>query len=192
MGAAIHATWAEVAARQAAGEERWGGADGERGFWRRFVEKAYHRLGGGEFPEPLLDELIAHFRQEQHWVVYPEVRDVLARLRDLGLSLHVVSNWDSSLPGLLDRLGLTPAFDNVVVSALVGVSKPEKGIFDVALGLAGVGPEEGLHVGDSPTDDYEGARRAGLAALLLDRAGYAPESMETIRSLSELVDRLGP
>lgn len=183
---AVHATWREVDAARERGEARWGGVGGEAGFWRRFVGAVYGRLGGGEMPEPLLAGLIAHFREELHWTLYPEVPAVLAALRAMGLKLVVVSNWDSSLPSLLSRLGLGDAFDDVIASAAVGVSKPDRGIFDEALRRADVAPGAALHVGDSPVDDYRGARDAGLHALLVDRAGRAPEGFETIGSLSEI------
>ncbi len=186
MHRAVHATWREVDAARERGEERWGGPGGEAGFWRRFVGAVYARVGGGEMPDPLLAGLIAHFRQELHWTLYPEVPAVLAALRAMGLKLVVVSNWDSSLPSLLARLGLGDAFDDVIASAVVGASKPDRGIFDEALRRAGVAPAAALHVGDSLIDDYHGARAAGLHALLVDRGGLVPEGYETIRSLSEL------
>ena len=55
-----------------------------------------------------------------------------------------------------------------------------------------VAAHEALHVGDSPTEDYEGARSAGLPALLLDRAGVAGDGYETIRTLQEILPRLAP
>ena len=82
----------------------------------------------------------------------------------------------------------------MVVSTLVGTSKPARGIFDEALRRAGVAAHEALHVGDSLHDDYHGARAAGLVALLLDRAGRVPkgDGIETIGSLAELPDRVRP
>lgn len=192
MRAALRATWGHVAERQARGEARWGEADGERGFWRRFVQDVLRRVGGGELPEGLLDELVAHFARPESWSLYPEVLEVLEALRSHGMKLLVVSNWDSSLPSLLDRLDLTRRFDAVVVSALVGASKPAREIFETALEAAGVAAHEALHVGDSPSEDYEGARNAGLPALLLDRAGVAGGGFETIRSLQEILPRLAP
>lgn len=189
---ALRATWGYVAARQARGEERWGGDEGERGFWRTFVQEVFSRVGGGALPEKLLDELIEHFAHPESWSLYPEVLEVLAALRERGLKLLVVSNWDSRLPYLLDRLDLTRHFDAVVVSAVVGASKPAREIFDAALEAAGVAAHEALHVGDSPTEDYEGARNAGLPALLLDRAGVAQGGFESIRSLQEILPRLSP
>jgi putative hydrolase of the HAD superfamily len=187
---AVHATWREVDARRKRGEERWGGADGEAGFWRRFVEEVFGRSGGKGLPEPLLNGLIAHFREDKHWRVYPETREVLSALRGAGVTLLVVSNWDSTLPRLLERLELLPFFDRVVVSAVVGSSKPSRAIFDEAVRLAGVPHADALHVGDSLVDDYHGARAAGLHALLVDRSGRAPEGSEAIRSLSELPPRV--
>lgn len=189
---ALHATWALVAARQAEGAARWGGDEGERGFWRRFVQEVFTRVGGGALPEELLEELVVHFARPESWTLYPEVLEVLEALRASGLKLLVVSNWDSTLPALLDRLDLTRRFDGVVVSALVGASKPAREIFDAALDLAGVAAQEVLHVGDSPSEDYEGARRAGLPALLLDRAGVAESGFESIRSLQEILPRIAP
>jgi len=188
--AAVHATWKDVDAGRARGEERWGGPEGEAGFWRRFVGTVFGRVGGGAMPETLLGELVAHFAEERHWALYPETRSVLGALRASGLKLAVVSNWDSTLPSLLARLGLAEAVDAVVVSSLVGVSKPARGIFDEAVRRVGVAHAEALHVGDSLTDDYYGAREAGLSALLLDRRGRASFDVETIGSLAELPARL--
>lgn len=181
-----------MAARQARGEERWGGTGGERAFWQDFVGDVWGRLAAEALPDGVLDELIAHFGRQESWSLYPEVLEVLAALRERGLKLVVVSNWDSTLPALLDRLDLSRFFDGVVVSALVGSSKPARAIFETALASAGVEPSEALHVGDSPTEDYEGARSAGLPALLLDRAGVAGEGYESIRSLREILPRLAP
>lgn len=187
---ALHTTWRAVAERQARGEERWGGPGGEAGFWRRFVETIFATLGGGEMPGPLLARLVAHFQSERHWALFPEVNDVLESLSARGLRLAVVSNWDSSLPSLLERLDLARRFDAIVVSSIVGVSKPARGIFDEALRLVNVSANEALHVGDSAEEDYAGAIEAGLAALLLDRKGRGREGCETITSLTEILSRL--
>jgi len=190
--AAVHRTWRDVDAARERGEERWGAAGGEAGFWRRFVGTVFARVGGGALPEELLAGLVAHFADERHWVLYPETASVLSDLRAAGLKLAIVSNWDSTLPSLLARLGLADAVDTVVVSARVGVSKPARGIFDEAVRRTGVAHPEALHVGDSLTDDYHGARGAGLSALLLDRKGRAREGVEAIASLDEIPRRVLP
>jgi putative hydrolase of the HAD superfamily len=102
---------------------------------------------------------------------FPDAALALAELRDLGLRLVVVSNWDCSLPLVLERAGLTGAVDGTVSSATAGASKPDPAIFAPALELAGCAPEEALHVGDTPEQDVAGARAAGIRALHLDRSG---------------------
>lgn len=187
---AVHATWHEVAVRRLAGAERWSSEGGEAGFWRRFVGAVFTRVGGGELPEALLAELILHFQDTRHWSVYPDVLETLALLRARGLRLLIVSNWDSSLPGLLDRLDLTRHVDGVLVSSLFGCSKPAPGIFHEALRLVAAEPGEALHVGDSAEEDYHGAEAVGIPALLLDRHGRAPDGYRKIRSLAEIPDHL--
>jgi putative hydrolase of the HAD superfamily len=134
----------------------------------------------------MLQELIDHFGNPAHWSVYPDVVPVLDELGRRGTVLAVVSNWDSSLPRLLDRLELTSRFSAIVVSALAGVSKPSPRIFEEALARTGVAASEVLHVGDHPAEDYEGARAAGLSALLLDRVGHRHSAAESISSLAEI------
>jgi FMN phosphatase YigB (HAD superfamily) len=76
--------------------------------------------------------------------------------------------------------------DGTASSAVVGAAKPAPAVFQDALRLAGVGPDEAVHVGDSLEGDVDGARAAGLRAILLQRHGEPPEGVETITSLAEL------
>lgn len=123
---------------------------------------------------------------------FPEAHGALADLRRGGVRLVCVSNWDCTLPGLLDELGLAELLDAVVVSALVGFRKPEPEIFICGLERAGCAPDEALHVGDDPEEDLAGARSAGIPALLLDRGLASTERDEpaTITSLVEISDHL--
>ena len=104
------------------------------------------------------DALLAAIR----FRAYPEVPAVLARLRAGGARLAVVSNWDVSLHDVLERTGLRALVDAVVISAELGVAKPDPAIFRAALErLAGARAAEAIHVGDSVEHDVAGARAAG-------------------------------
>jgi putative hydrolase of the HAD superfamily len=116
---------------------------------------------------------------------YPDAREGLADLAARGLKLVCVSNWDVSLPQVLERCGLREHLDGVVTSAGAGARKPDPAIFAPALGIAECTPGEALHVGDTPADDVEGAREAGIPALLLDRNGNGD-----IASLTEIGEHL--
>ena len=116
---------------------------------------------------------------------FPDVPPALANLHGRGLRLVCVSNWDVSLPEVLDRCGLGAALDGVVTSAGIGARKPDPAIFMAALEVAGCGAEEALHIGDTPEEDAAGAAAAGIPHLLLDRSGSGD-----ISSLGEIVQHL--
>lgn len=92
------------------------------------------------------------------------VLDALARLDAAGVPMVCVSNWDTSLPGHLERLGIGRYLRGVVTSGAVGVAKPDPRIFDVAVGSLGVERDAIAHVGDEPVD-RAGALAAGLRFL---------------------------
>jgi putative hydrolase of the HAD superfamily len=106
---------------------------------------------------------------------YADVIPTLVWARRRGLTLVVVSNWDSSLPEVLDRVGVGEYLDGVITSAGAGAAKPDPAIFRSALALAGVPAPQALHVGDSLAQDVAGAQAAGVRAVWLDRtaAGLA-------------------
>ena len=140
--------------------------------------------------DELQDAMIAALRFRP----YPEVPEALANLRRRGLRLVVVSNWDVSLHDQLAGDGLGGLVDGIVSSAELGAAKPAPDAFTRALTLAGAPPEETAHVGDQVEEDVEGARAAGIAPVLVVRAGDSPvleTPVWTIRSLHEL-EVLGP
>lgn len=100
--------------------------------------------------------------------VMPQVPEALARMRDRGLSLVVVSNSDGTAERSLEAAGLRPYLTAVVDSAIVGYEKPDARIFEHALRQVGARAERTLHVGDLYHADVTGARSAGIHALLLD------------------------
>jgi putative hydrolase of the HAD superfamily len=147
-------------------------------------------LDGGELSRAAFDRMAGHFRSPSAWAVYDDVVPALDALSRTGTKLAVVSNWDSYLPRLLDALDLTRYFPVVAVSALERTSKPDPEIFRRTCRRLDVLPKEALHVGDSVSEDLAGARSAGLAALLLDRADAHPEIADRIRSLAEIPSRV--
>ncbi len=151
--------------------------------WRRCCAV----LSAGLDHPPPADVVAGLLRRAFTFVPYPDVDATLTRLRDEGLALAIVSNWDVSLGLHLDALGLTSRVDAVVISAVVGAPKPEARIFHAACRAVGVAPGEALHCGDDAVNDRDGAQAAGLHAALLDRSGATPGAITSLDRLPALV-----
>lgn len=185
----IPIVWQEFACGVPSGADRFAmHPEGARGWWRRFLGRLCELA---EVPPPspfAAAELFDRFAHAAAWEIYPDVLPCFTELRAQGLSLAVISNWDERLPTLLERLGLLPFFDVVMISSAVGREKPDARIFHEALRRFGIAPASLLHVGDSRRDDLEGALACGIAALLLERRGTAGG----IASLAEIAARIAP
>jgi putative hydrolase of the HAD superfamily len=139
-------------------------------------------------------QTIAAMLDALRFSAYPDAPPALRALRARGLRLVVVSNWDISLPAVLERVGVAELLDGVVTSAQVGKPKPEGAIFAAALTLAGVAPQSTVHVGDSIEHDVRGAQAAGIHPVLLHREEAEPPKLQSrppevpvIASLAELL-----
>jgi putative hydrolase of the HAD superfamily len=137
--------------------------------------------------ETFFEELYSLFAEPAVWRVYPDVLEVLQGLQARGVTLGVLSNWDTRLEPLLEGLGLMSYFKHIVLSAVIGWEKPHPRIFASALELAGVPAAEVLHVGDNYQQDVIGARQAGIYAVWLRRRGERQADCPVIGSLSELL-----
>jgi len=130
--------------------------------------------------------------QDRLWShVPPDLPPALARLRERGFRLVVVSNSDGTVEAKLAAAGLRELLHSVVDSHLVGSEKPDRAIFEHALRLSQSRPERTLHVGDLYHADVVGARRAGLHAVLLDPYGdWEDFDCERARDVPELARRI--
>jgi putative hydrolase of the HAD superfamily len=171
MSKAFRETWEEIH-----GEDRFHAAGAEQGreYWREIVYRTLSKVGDMPDPEPCFLELYELFADPRVWKLDPAARVVLERAGDLGLGVGLVSNWDSRLRGLLDKLDLLSFFDAVAISCEVGIEKPHPGIFRNALAGLGASHESVIHIGDTYRDDVIGADRAGIRAVLIHRNGGPP------------------
>jgi len=186
------AVWSELTQNQPFGIDRYHVVKGgEWAWWGEFLRRVLEELHHPAPWEPVLTSLFAEFADPDLWHVFAEVHEVLDALRARGLRLAAVSNWDSRLPALLERLGLHDSFDEILVSALEGVEKPAPEIFLRAASRLGVTPAECVHVGDSPLDDYRGATSVGMQAVLVDRYGLFANGYRRVADLRGLDAILG-
>ncbi len=164
------------------------GREGE--FFNEVNARVIEHLGV-ESDDAMLESIHAEFEKGVSWRPYPEVTEILERLRGAGYRLGVISNASHSLPSTLQKIGLAEHFDTITYSFDVGAEKPDVRIFRRAVAQANTTEERSIHVGDSFEADYLGARRAGLHAILVCREGEPPAPCPSIRSLEGLTDLLG-
>lgn len=150
--------------------------------WREFHRRLFAGMGLEAHAESLSRELVANWKNPRFWPVVPGAHATLGALRERGYALAVVSNWDATLPEILEVVGLRPYFHHLSVSALSGMAKPDPRLFQEALSALGVAPEEAVHVGDSEAD-LRGAEAAGVRPLLFDPLGENPEALHRLEGV---------
>lgn len=114
-------------------------------------------------------DLYAHFATAAPWVLYPDVPPALERWRRRGIALGIISNFDTRLYAVLDALNLESYFSSITIASEAGAAKPDPLIFATALQKHGCEASQAWHLGDSKTDDLEGAKAAGLHSILVKR-----------------------
>ena len=162
-------------------------ANKSRRFWLDFYGSLVGELGHARDDGLLPAALYETFSEPSNYGSYHDVHETMQELRERGLRMGIISNFEIWLEGLLQELGLLEYLEVLVISGKEYVEKPHPRIYEIALERGGISPQSSLHVGDSPISDYEGAREAGMRAVLLDRWGRFPDFPgETVNDLREL------
>lgn len=160
------------------------GFDYSTGSWRRLVQEAFAGLCAPGECDRFFNDVYHQFARAESWRLTPGTTQTLEALRAAGYRLAITSNWDERLVPLLNDLRLDGFFEVITVSREFGVHKPDREIFLHTCSQLGLSPKQVLHVGDSRTEDLQGALDAGLQALLL--APGAQGSGADLQDLSSL------
>ena len=136
--------------------------------------------------------LFARHAERNLWAnVRDRTLETLEELRRRGYRLGVVSNADGRAEQALDAAGLRPHLELVVDSGPVGIDKPDPRIFHLALERMGVDPGDAVYGGDIYEIDVQGARAAGMRAILVDPLWkWDDKDCERIRGIHDLLDVL--
>jgi REG-2-like HAD superfamily hydrolase len=132
-----------------------------RAFWREVVAESLSVRD-----EALFEDLYLHYASPKAWWIPRDALEALGTLSRQGVRLAIVSNFDTRLREVYQRLALDRLFSALICSAEVEVEKPHPEIFRTACRVVGIEPHEAVHLGDDPLADLEGASRAGLYGLL--------------------------
>ena len=149
---------------------------------------------------PLAASAAAQYRRGylESWRVVEGAIAVLSELRRRGVAAAIVSN--NLLEEQRDKVrycAIEPYIDALVVSGEIGISKPDPGIFEVALRRLGIGAEDAVMVGDSWAADVVGASAAGIRPIWFNRHNLpTPASptgvlvLQTLEPADEVASRI--
>jgi HAD superfamily hydrolase (TIGR01549 family) len=118
----------------------------------------------------------ARHKQRNLWeFTFSWIVETLDQLKDEGDLMSVISNSDGRVEEQLHNLEMRGYFEQVYDSEVVGIEKPEPGIYELALNDLGLRPEEAVFLGDMFYIDVWGANRARIPGLHLDPLGLYEE-----------------
>ncbi|WP_246218519.1 HAD family hydrolase [Litoribacterium kuwaitense] len=130
------------------------------------------------------------------WEAFPETIPTLAALKEKGFGIGLISNWNNTARDVLEKTGIMPYLDEVVISSELQIEKPDERIFTYALQQAKVRAEDCVYVGDNYYDDVIGSGKVGMACVLINpygRTGIEEVNHESIiTGIGELLSALEP
>jgi putative hydrolase of the HAD superfamily len=150
--------------------ERWDRSN------RRYVAPIRTALVEAEVPEELIEQ-ICTIRLGYHrnsLVPRAGAVDTLKELRARGYLLGLITVCSEDIELLWPESQFTGLFDAEIFSSRIGVSKPDPRIYRACCDALGVEPHQAVFVGDGANDELDGARRVGMEAVLIHRAGERP------------------
>lgn len=128
-----------------------------RPFWKLVVSEAT-----GCADDDYFEEVYEYFANGDAWHLPYGAHKTIFLLKDAGVKVAVVSNFDTRLRKLLKDLNVLDLFDAVIISSEVGYEKPDAKIFKAALDQTGVEAARAVHVGDDQEADKAGANAIGI------------------------------
>ena len=163
-------------------ERSIGAFNGPEGDMTAIVEAA-----GFESRPELIDSLVAMERRftETGVELWEDSLPVVFELRQRGVRTALVSNCSHSTRGIVDRLGLVDAFDEVILSFEVGLRNPDPAIYREALRRVDVQPDRAVFV-DDQQEYCDGAASIGIQTYLIDRTGDATPDENGHRVIRDL------
>lgn len=127
-----------------------------------------------------------HARPDAYQLVEGAI-ETLHALRARGLTVAVLSNFDSSLEAKLRYLGIAPLMSHVFCSTAVGLAKPDPRFLEHGRERLGVARDELLYVGDDPVCDRAPCEQLGIDCLIVDRDVGMDAGSGTISTLREVI-----
>lgn len=132
--------------------------------WHALLE---YKIGDEKLSKKLSGDYLERLPYKK--ALFPYAEDILTYLLNKGYVLHMITNGFEAIQWKkLDNAGISHFFTSVITSELACCLKPQKEIFDFAIGRAGCCYNESLMLGDNLDADIAGAMNAGMDAVYVN------------------------
>ncbi|KAI6199555.1 Mediator of RNA polymerase II transcription subunit 17 [Aphelenchoides besseyi] len=163
---------------------------GPREWWTDLMKLCYGPSVSkhSSFPD-LTHQVYEYYGTVDAWkLTSDENLRILRSLRNRGLKLNVLSNFDSRLHNILDDMQISQFFDRIFISGEVGFQKPDPMIFNLVFEHFKISdPRSCVHIGDDIQKDYRAAEAVGMNGVLIAKTLNPDVPREhQISSLTEL------
>jgi putative hydrolase of the HAD superfamily len=113
---------------------------------------------------------------------------MLEYLKEMNLKIGMISNgYGRFQMNNVIGLQIEHYFDEILISEIEGIRKPDITIFQRALSRLGIEPHESVFVGDHPRNDVEASINAGMTALWKEDHFYERPTCAN-KSISQLIE----
>lgn len=151
-------------------QEIWRGTNDERTIGKITFEEVIEKIlkENGRYSENLLKEIVrkrVETKKECFRHLHPDVLPMLAKLKEMGIAIGLISNCFSEEVTPIRESELATYFDVLCLSYEQGVQKPEKEIFQKCMDSLSVKAEECIYIGDGGSQELEAARSVGMNAV---------------------------
>lgn len=125
---------------------------------------------------------------------FPGCKELLKTLRSEYTLIVITNGPVYSQKPKVERIALASHVDHIIIGGEEPEEKPFNSIFQKALSLASVKPEEAIHIGDSLNADVVGANNSGIKSVWINPEektnDIADFSIKNIIDLPEILDQL--
>lgn len=141
--------------------------------------------------EELLEDYVELF--QKHCIGFSGLIEILEYIKNLDIKLGIITNGFGRFQmNNINGLKIDHYFDEILISEIEGVRKPDIEIFSRALTRLGIESHEAIFVGDHPVNDVEASIKAGMMGIWKEDEFFGRPSKEyiSIKNLIEIKDIL--
>ncbi len=163
--------------------------DSKSKYYQHYNDMIIKSLGISDRVDNSENQLFKYFAShDRHWVLKSDVKDTFTTLKEKGFKVGIISNFDSKLLSIVDRLGISDLVDYLHISQDEGYEKPQLEFYQSFFERHGLKANESSYCGDSYILDFLPVQSINIAKpLIIDPYGNYASRDEIIKNISDVL-----